>query len=404
MTGTALAQLIPLLIAPVLSRIYSPTEFGRLALYLSIVQILGSAANGRYELAIVLPKERKEGVQLTLISILITVGVSFFSLLGVLLFSEEISRFLGDPKLSSWLFLVPVSVLMIGAFNALNYYNTREKKFRDIAKANIFKSFGGNLTQLLLGLAKYTAGGLIIGQVLSHFFGNIRMLKSFLKEKNHIRETQWEDLKYLAKRYVNFPKFSLGAIFFNTVSVNLSNFFISRVYTLSSVGFYSHAYRYLAVPLNLIGNSVSQVYFQKLSENKEDREVSLSFFYKSLKRLCVLGLVFFVPLFFVIEELYVFIFGEEWRMAGHYARILIPLFYIRLTVSPLSVTNSVFEHQKISFLWQLGLLLINVGIFVAAMLLNWSLISLLVVMVVCLSVYYLYLLWIMRNVIIGKYG
>ena len=68
-SGTALAQLIPVMIAPILSRIYSPEEFGRLALYLAIIQILGSLSTGRYELAILLPKEEKRGVQLTLISI-----------------------------------------------------------------------------------------------------------------------------------------------------------------------------------------------------------------------------------------------------------------------------------------------------------------------------------------------
>ena len=90
-SGTALAQLIPLIIAPFLSRIYSPEEFGRLALYLAITQILGSLATGRYELAILLPKEERKGVQLTLLSIFISVAVSLIALIGVLFFHSEIA-------------------------------------------------------------------------------------------------------------------------------------------------------------------------------------------------------------------------------------------------------------------------------------------------------------------------
>jgi len=95
-SGTALAQLIPLILAPFLSRIYDPEDFGRLALYLAIVQILGAISSGRYELAIMLPKKEKEGVQITLLSIVITIAVSLVSLIVVLFFSDA-SRILQKP-------------------------------------------------------------------------------------------------------------------------------------------------------------------------------------------------------------------------------------------------------------------------------------------------------------------
>lgn len=364
MTGTALAQLIPLLIAPILSRIYTPAEFGRLALYLSIVQILGSVANGRYELAIVLPKEKKKGVQLTLLSIVITICVSFLSLLAVLFFSKEIANAMGDPKLSSWLFFVPFSVLMIGLFNALNYYNTREKNFKDIAKANVFKSLGGSLTQLLLGMIKYISGGLIIGQVMSHFFGNIKMIKIFLKSKDIINEVKWEDLKSLAIRYINFPKYSVGGIFLNTLSLNIINFFISSIYSLSSVGFYSYAYKYLGFPLTLIGNSIGQVYFQKLAEVKSNNEAALNEFKKAAKKLIILSIVIFFPLFFIVEDLFAFVFGEQWRVAGLYAKVLIPLMGVRFIVSPLAITLIGIENQGKEFLVHLSILLISILIWI----------------------------------------
>lgn len=345
-SGTAIAQLIPLLIAPILSRIYSPQDFGRLALYLSIVQIIGAIANGRYELAIVLPKKKKKGVQLTLLSILITIITSLLSLLIVLLFSGKIANSLGDPKLREWLFLVPVSVLMIGCFNALNYFNTRERTFKNIAKANIFKSFGGNTIQLALGMLKFTNGGLIIGQVFSHFFGNVRLVKKFLEYKTVIKTTTISDLKQLARRYIDFPKFSMSGIFVNIASLNVINFFISSFYSLSSLGFFALAYRYLGLPSALIGTAFSQVYMENLTNAVRNDLNAIEVFKKTLKKLTIISIIFLLFSFLFIKDVFIIYLGEKWITSGTYAQILIPLFAIRFIVSCLSITLIVIENQK----------------------------------------------------------
>jgi O-antigen/teichoic acid export membrane protein len=401
-SGTALAQLIPLIIAPFLSRIYSPEEFGRLALYLAITQILGSLATGRYELAILLPKEERKGVQLTLLSIFISVAVSLIALIGVLFFHSEIAVLLGDPKLEKWLYLVPLSVLMIGCFNALNYFNTRSKQFKNIARANVFKSSGGGLVQLGLGALNFTSGGLILGQTLSHFFGNIRLSKAFLKYRDVILGSKAQEIQKLARRYVDFPKFSMWGIFFNSISVNVGNFFISWFYGLFPLGHYSFAYKYLGFPIILVGNSVGQVYFQKLSENKENQKKALSIFIGTIKKLTLVGAFIFIPGYFIVEHLFVFVFGEEWGEAGGYAKILLPLFYVRLIVVPVTVTNSIYEKQKISFYWQLGLVLITLGIFLLAYVLKLSLSTMLLVQVIALSFHYFVLIFIMWKIIQGK--
>ncbi|MEA1954756.1 MAG: hypothetical protein U9O24_10240 [Campylobacterota bacterium] len=57
MTGTTIAQAIPIAISPILTRIYTLEDFGIFALFIAITAIFGSIANGRYELAIMLPKK-----------------------------------------------------------------------------------------------------------------------------------------------------------------------------------------------------------------------------------------------------------------------------------------------------------------------------------------------------------
>ncbi|WP_400071310.1 lipopolysaccharide biosynthesis protein [Zobellia russellii] len=356
-SGTALAQLIPLILAPFLSRIYDPEEFGRLALYLSIVQILGVVSSGRYELAIMLPKTQKEGVQVTLLSSIITIMFSTLTLLVVLFFSNSIASVLGDPKLSKWLYLLPLSVLLMGLFNALNYFNTRTKNFKNIAKANIFKSFGGNLTQLVLGLAKFTSGGLIVGQVMSHLFGNIKMVNTFLNYKEDIRNTSRLDLKILAKRYINFPKFSMWGIFLNSLALNVTNFFVSWFYSMVILGQYAHAYRYLTVPITLIGRSIGQVYFQKLSSQRGNAKSMEEIFIASLKKIILIALIVFLPVYFLIESFFPIFFGEKWIVAGEYAKILTPLMGVRFVVSTLSISLTVIEKQDKELLMHVSIII-----------------------------------------------
>ncbi len=390
MTGTAIAQVIPLLLAPVLSRIYSPEDFGRLALYLSIVQLLGVIANGRYELAIVLPKTRKEGVQITLLAIIISIVVSLIALISVIFFSAKIAFYLGDPKLEKWLYLVPLSVLMMGVFNALNYFNTREKAFKNIARANVFKAFGGSISQLFFGIIKFTNGGLIIGQSLSHFFGNVKMIKTFLFNKEVLKTTSFNDLKKLGLRYIDFPKFSLWGIFLNSFSNNMVNLFVSNLYGLLTLGQYSFAYKYLGMPASLIGNSISQVYLQKISEYRVEKS-AVELFKKTLIRLFIISLIVFCPLYFIVEDIYVFVFGEEWKLAGVYAKPLIILFSVKFMTVPFSITFSVFEKQKESFFWNVALLILSLLLLNTSNIFLLNFLDFIYLYVSALSLYYIFM-------------
>lgn len=401
-SGTAFAQLIPLLLAPILSRIYSPEEFGRLALYLSIVQILGAISSGRYELAIMLPKDKKGGIQLTLLSVFITFLVSLLTLISVLIFSDNIALFLGDPKLSQWLFFVPLSVLLMGMFNALNYFNTREKEFKNIAKANVFKSMGGNITQLALGIAKFTSGGLIVGQVTSHFFGNVKMARTFLGNKDIIKNTKFIEVKELAIRYIDFPKFSVWGIFFNTIAVNLTNFFVSYFYSLKDVGFYSYAFRYIGLPSTLIGNSIGQVFFQKLSEVRGDGSLAYEVFRNTFKKLAIIGFLIFCPTFFVIEYIFVWVFGEQWEIAGKFAKFLTPLFYVRFVFGPISLVNIVYEKQKLALLCQIMIMCGYISILVLTWYFNFHIDMLIILQVGVLNIIYISLFIILKAVVKGK--
>src|SRR5690606_9512079 len=106
-SGSAVAQAIPVAISPILTRIYTPEEFGIFATYLGIAAIASVLVTGRYELAIMLPERDEDAIQVAALSLLLTFVVSLFLLVVAIVFSEQIAHMLGSPAIRPWLYWVP---------------------------------------------------------------------------------------------------------------------------------------------------------------------------------------------------------------------------------------------------------------------------------------------------------
>ena len=130
MTGTTIAQAIPVAISPILTRIYTPDDFGVFALFMAITAIFGSISTGRYDLAIMLPKKDEDAINIFALGFIITSSISFVLLVVVFIFQEYFVFFLKNEEIGVWLYLVPVSVFFIGTFNILSYFNIRKKNYK----------------------------------------------------------------------------------------------------------------------------------------------------------------------------------------------------------------------------------------------------------------------------------
>jgi len=397
-TGTIIAQALPIAISPILTRIYTPSDFGVLALFVAFASVFGTIANARYELAIIIPKSEKEALSIFILGIIIAFFLSLILLIIVLLFHNEIVTLLDNEEISIWLYFIPLSVFAIGIFNALNYYNTRLKKFKNIAQSNVIKSTTLSLLNLGIGAIKTGALGLIIGQFISYFSGNIKLSVPIFKNKDILREINIQDIKSVAFRYRNFPKYTMPSSLANVLSQNLTAFITSILFSVKTLGFYSFSLKIIGTPSALIGQSFGQVYIDEASRQRKEIGNAIQVFDSTLKKLILISLPIFGLIFFVAEDAFAIIFGEEWRIAGVYAKILIPLFCMKFILAPISVTNSVFEKQHISLLWQLGLLIITLLIFLIAYLYNQDFKSFLYFYSGTLSIYYIFFIFILRKV------
>mgnify|MGYP000204814146 CR=1 FL=1 len=359
MVGTTVAQAIPIAVSPILTRIYSPDDFGVLALFISITSILGAIVNGRYELAIMLPKEDEEALNIVALGLLLASILSIVLLLVVFLFGQEISGLMGNALTSDWLYLVPVSVFLIGIFNVLKFYNTRKKHYKTIATASIYKSIVLVGTQLCFGLLKSGAAGLISGYFFSFVIVNLQLLKSFCLYKFK-EAVSFKEIKRLARLYKDFPKYSMWAALANTLSVNLINVFIPILFSTATLGFYSLVERVLGVPSALLGGAVSQVFYREATTEMQQTGGAVNTFNNTVQKLVMIGLPVYLLLYLFVVDIFSIVFGEAWYVAGEYAKILIPLFFIRFVIGTVSIMNTVFLKNKNGLIFQMFLLISSV--------------------------------------------
>ena len=401
-TGTTVAQVIPIAISPILTRIYSPEDFGVLALFMSISLLIGTVASARYEQAILLPKENEEAISLIILSFLLLFFTTIIAFIIIILFHPQILSLLNNDSISRWLYFIPVMIFFLGSIQILNVFATRLKEYNIIAKANVFKSILLSTIQIIGGVLKVGVTGLISGQLISTFYTSIHLLKRTISYKTLKNTFSVRKVQNIAKRYHRFPKYSVFAIISNTLTQNVMNISVSTLFSITTLGFYSFANKIIAMPIHIIGNSIGQVFYQQASQEQKENGNSRITFKAVLKKLAILSFVIFIPLYFVIEEVFAFVFSEEWRVAGQFAKIVIPIIMIKFIVSPLSTVNNIFQKQFVSLFWQVGLLVITLSMIIWASVNNIEFVLFISRYVKFVSIYYLILIPILYNHSCGK--
>ena len=387
MTGSTIANAIPVAISPILTRIYSPEDFGLLALFLAVTTIFGTIVNGRYELAIMLPKKDEDAINIVALGFIIMSLITLILFVIVIIFNEKIVHLLSNKDIGTWLYIVPLSIFLIGLFNLLNYFNNRKKHYKDIAKANIIKSITMVTFQIVVGYLREGAAGLISGQIASQMTANMKLLTNIIKNKLLLSKISKKKILQVAKRYKEFPKFSIAGALANKATGNLTNILISIFYNVSTLGFYSLVQRVLGVPSVLIGNSIGQVFFEEASKEKQLTGKAVKVFKSTVKKLFIIGAPSFGILFFIVEDLFAFVFGEEWRVAGGYARIMIPVFFIGFIVSTVSIVDSIFEKLFFYLCLQIGYLVsMTIALYLFK---NYQFENLLIIIVIISCIHYL---------------
>lgn len=351
-SANVVAQAIGLLVYPILTRIYSPEDFGLLNLFLSIGGVLTLIAVAEYHYAIVLPKEEKDAVGvfhvgfLLLSCLVILVGVS-----GV--FSEPISLLFKAPSLSSVYYLLPGYVFLMGLWNLLNYWYTRQQKFGKISIYQMSQSIISSASKIILGIQNLLRVGMVYSVVFAPLISILLVVVGSWRTLTPLFKFSWNNICQQAAKYKNFPLYVMPRGLLNTLGGNLPTLLLTPYFGLVEIGFFGMALTLAFRPINIVCSSLYQVLYQKVTDKVNEQKEVLSLLRNFLMQIGVVTLLLFGVLYLVMPYMVSFLLGAEWGVVSDYIRIFLPwLFFVVLNTS-LSFLPDVFGKQSIYLLFEI---------------------------------------------------
>lgn len=348
--GTALGQGIAILASPLLTRLYTPEDFGVLAVFASLLGIGSVVASLRYEQAIPLPSQDQEAAGVFLLAIYLAALMGVLVCLGVWFFPAEISSLFDAQQLRPYLWLLPIGIFTTGAYQALSSWAVRQRAFPRLARTKLNQGIGATGTQVLGGLLHFGPIGLIAGQFVGQTAGTFTLARHIWPHIRRVTEPLSSAYRG-AKRYRQFLVLGTPSALMNSAAMQLPGLLLASFYGVEFAGLYLLSRRVLGAPLDLIGRSVGQVYFGEaalLARTSVSQMQEL--FLKTTRRLLFLALFPVVVLALFSPTLFSLMFGNSWNQAGVFAQLLSIMFLGQFVVAPVSQTFVILEKQKYSLI------------------------------------------------------
>ncbi|MCX6243667.1 MAG: lipopolysaccharide biosynthesis protein [Bacteroidetes bacterium] len=351
LAGTVIAQALPLLLQPVLSRIFTTSDYAIYGVYFSIISWFDVISTGRYELAVTLPEKDEDAINLVGGGILISIVLFMLMMLTAFFFHDPISALLHNPGLSTFLYLMPFTMLIMALGKMLNIWLIRKEAFKQASYNKVTQKAGEVSADLGFGLIKFSNGlilGDLFGRICMGFMAYFQSVRSgfSLKVINIAR------MKSIMSRHRQLPLFNSIPALMNTSATLFPVLLISSKYAQDVSGSFNFTRLVLMVPMSFLAYSISQVLFQRVTKNRNAQAPIRHIIIILIRNLGLLALILFVIIFAGGPQLFSFIFGKNWHMAGEFARIMVFSFSLQFLVSPLSITLAAMEKIRLYSLWQ----------------------------------------------------
>ena len=361
--GTAFSQVLAVLAAPALTRLYPAEAFGYLQIYMSFMAFAMLASTLRYEQAIFLPERDEIAANLVVVSLLVVGIISTF--VAAVAWLVQHHRLLPGSTRGLWPYwwIFPIAVCGAGIYQSLCIWALRLKAFGRITGTKLTQVISMLSTQVGLGVFHSGPLGLLLGDAFGRMSGSAGLMQlSWHRTGAVFRAVRWSSMWRAAVRYRRFPLVSSGSALAGVAAFALPPLLIAQLYGPRPLGWFALGDRVLNAPAVLIGQAVSQVYSVQVSSlSITDPEALHALFFRSIKHLVVLGAIPFLILFFLAPPLFGFVFGEVWREAGVYARLLAVMHYLAFVSWPLTPTLNLLEQQFWQLAWDVGRLGLTLG-------------------------------------------
>lgn len=355
MAGTAFGQLLAIAVSPLLSRIYTPGDFGVFSVVNAFAMVLGTVAALRYEMAIPLPRDDEEARAVLVVAACVTAGTTAVMTVAFWLLGPLIADLVGTHRVEPWLVWVPLIAAAIAVFQMLNQWALRHRRYSATARRNFVSAVTTVAVQLVAGLRLTGPGGLVAGLGIGQAAG----AGSLLVGSGLVHPVRTGTLGRVARRFRRFPALLAPAGLLNATGIYVPVLLLSALYGPQEAGWFGFTQRIVAVPVAIVGQAVAQVYLSELALSRRSggaRQAAL--FRTASARLALLGGVGGLALLLLSRPLFPLVFGSSWGPSGAMAQALAISMALQLVASPLSQTLIVYERTGWQLSWDAGRLIV----------------------------------------------
>jgi len=332
-----LAQLLPLLVAPLLTRLYTPDDFGALALFSAAASLLLAFSTWRFDWSV--PNTSSETLTATLLSLgfaaLLIFGTTSFLVLWF--WGEQLTFWKGFYVLGPLLYFLPVALIGGGLHELLQSWYVRQAELSKVGTARVGQSVAGTGLNLIGGYAGLGALGLIVSSVISTWVGIGLLVSGALSLKNSFSRLSINRIKIGMALYWREATASTMVAVVNVASLAVVPLLLVQYYSAKEVGWYALMYRLAITPIGLLTNALSQSFWAEAAQLvKNDLAALRSLFLKTTKLLVMVAIP--VVLICVSGPLYVgpVLGNAQWSGAGEILMALAPMLAGMVVVQPLT--------------------------------------------------------------------
>ena len=365
-TGVMAGQAVAVLASPLLTRLYTPEEFGLFAIVSALSGILGTSIGLRFELAVPSCRDEAQVAHTVALTMLACAAVSLLLLLGIAVGGTALAAGLGSPEVRPLLWLLPPMLLLWGCGQPLVYWSIRRGSFRMNAINRTLQLASQAAGQLALAIPVGGGLGLTLGYGLGYLLRLAHHLWALPAQAwAELRAVRLRPLWRLAQEHRRYPAYSLPSALLQSAAQFLPALLLAPLYGPAVAGLFALAQRMLDVPIRLLSNTASEAFLGEVA--RLDPEAVQRVFLRTARRFLAVGLVGMAPLLLAGPPLFALAFGEPWRDAGTMVQCLVPVSLARFVVIPISQTLYVVRRQDLHLISAV----LNLGALAGAFLLGW---------------------------------
>ena len=356
MSGTAAAQVIGFSLTPIISRLFSPSDFGVFGSFNSVVTIIAAGVTLQYTQAIMLPKEKDDAINLFVVSCLCTSIVAILCLICCIVVPTALNGLMKTNGIWALALLV-VATAVSGLNESCQAWCVRVKAFKHTSASQVIRGISSNGAKIGLGYLKGGAGGLIVSSVLADIVASLNLVRVLLSDLLDLRHSiRWSRMKQLAKDYSDFPMYSASQNVINALSNGLPVLLLTHFYGIVIAGAYAFGVTVIQVPMSFVTGALRQVLFQKAGETQNLGGSLAPLYVKTTSGLFAIALFPSLVLFVWAPQLFTWIFGSQWHMAGELARSLVIWMAVAFCNVPAVLFARIIRIQRFVFFYDLALL------------------------------------------------